>query len=117
MELVKLYKIYTNIHIMKIATFKLVLFHFLMDWKIIKLHSETNFLYMTIMILVICCPFTKSNGTTSTLCITCPVQVSSFNTILEICKTIFMVDNIKMNERNVYLLISTLLLGQLTPMI
>ena len=53
----------------------------------------------------------------STLCINCPVQISSFNTILETCKTIFMVDNIKMNEWKVYLCISSLLLGWMAPMI
>ena len=60
---------------------------------------------------------TKENCTTSTLRINCTMKVSVCITIFEVCRTIYMVDNIKINEEIVYLHISVLLFGHTAPMI
>ena len=54
--------------------------------------------------------FTAWNCTTSTFWINCPIKVSSGITILDSCNTVCIDGNFKINEKNVYLLMS--LFGQ-----
>ena len=81
----------------------------------INILDIADFLYSTIKILTMCWTFLQLQVTLPLLCGIIAPQVSSGITILDSCNTVCIADNIKINEKIVYLLMS--LFGQLAPMI
>ena len=61
--------------------------------------------------------FTALICTISTLFVNLPMMVSVSNIMLETCKTVCMINSIRINEKIVYLHISALLSGLMAPMI